>query len=137
MAEGKFYKLGKKATLFYDAATGFKLVDKQIAEASASQRKSSKFRKAVKEGHIKETTKPVAGQEQEDDEDEAESKFISLAEFKKMTVQPKKDYLTANFPDEDEDEIDELTGPELNDKFEELVAKAESGDDEDEDEDDE
>ena len=131
----KFYKLGEGATLFVDTASGKKVLPGQAVEFSLKDMKTNRFKIARKEGHLIQASEKEVKDGVKPEEEKVQ--LISHAVFNKIKkLADKKDYLMENFKDLDEDEIMDLDGKGLNEKYVELT-KALTDEDEDEDEEDE
>lgn len=123
--ETKFFKLGEKATLFYDAATKKKIVGGQIVEFDVKDMNSQKFKESFQGGHIKEASSDEVKKAQSDDEPG------ELDNFSKLT----KDKMIARINDEYELNDDEqkalsgMTKDQLVAKYKELYETAEEEED--------
>lgn len=63
MAQMKYVKLNKKASIFYDQASGIKVVRNETVELTESQFKMKCIRNAIANGYLKEVVKEEAKQE--------------------------------------------------------------------------
>lgn len=82
------YRLGDKASIFYDASTGIKILRGQEVEVSEKAQNSKKFKSAISNGFIflvKEEQKPLSPQKTERTLEDIKNSFLSLLESKTET----------------------------------------------------
>jgi hypothetical protein len=113
----RLYKLGEGATNFVDVTTGKKIVGNQKIEFTKADRRTDRFKKAVKNGHIEEV-------DEDEEEDDSEDPFADEKEkFAALSVAERKAFLKDEFEfdEKGEKEIDSLSGPNLIKKYAELL----------------
>lgn len=115
----KKFKLGDKATLFYDAATEKKVVKGEHVEFLPEHMKSLKFKDAVQGGHLVRVDE--SEKEAGSDESPEVAKFIKLTN-PQMIAQIKDDY---ELDEAEEKELDGMNKMQLIAKYKELLETAE------------
>lgn len=135
----KYYKLGKKASSFWDPASKTKILRGQVIKVEGDKTRSKRLAAAVSTQHIllaeeeeydkylakmqalKEGKVPESEEESEDDDITSEDS-PELISFKRLKVQEMKDQIFATYEldDKEVEEINSLTKPQLIEKFKEL-----------------
>jgi hypothetical protein len=102
-----------------DITTGKKISGNQKVSFDLAQRKTDKFKQALKNNHIQEA--------EPDEEDEDDVNAEAKAAFAKLSVADRKAAILDEFEldDEDKAEIENLKGPELIKKYAELLDESE------------
>jgi len=104
----KFFKLGKKATMFYDPASQKKIVGDQVVEFDDKDQTTTRFQERLSGGHILETDAPKKGKikvEEDEDEDEGKEK-TDLEKFEALTNAEMKKWLDDEYELTDADKAE-------------------------------